>query len=65
MIVLLLLTGEEEGRVRRYAYPALSASCGTVDLLAHSAHVTNVAFPLGGDLVTVGGREASLIQWEL
>ncbi len=51
--------------MKLYSYPALAASCGTVDLVAHGENVTGVAFPVGGDLVTVGGREASLIQWDL
>jgi hypothetical protein len=60
-----LVPGDELGRVKLYSYPALAASCGTVDLVAHGENVTGVAFPVGGDLITVGGREASLIQWDL
>ncbi len=59
------MIGEEQGRVRVGGYPALAAGWGTVDLLAHGSHLTGVAFPPGGHLLTVGGREPSIIQWDL
>jgi hypothetical protein len=59
------MIGEEKGRVRLAGFPVLAEGSGTVDLLAHGSHLTNVAFLPGGHLVTVGGREPSIIQWDL
>ena len=51
-------------QVKVYKYPVDQPAQGSLDLIGHSAHVTNVAFPVNRGLVSTGGREASIIQWQ-
>ena len=61
----LLAVGDDMGKVKLYKYPVTQYKSGYIDLIGHSAHVTNVVFPLNGGLVSTGGRETSIIQWDL
>ncbi len=61
----VIVAGDDYGRVRAYKYPAVQPRAGSVELLGHSAHVMDVAFLGGGSrMVSAGGREASIIQWD-
>lgn len=44
----VLVAGDDFGRVRAYRYPATQPLAGSVEMLGHSAHVTDVAFLAGG-----------------
>ncbi len=62
----LIAVGDDFGRIRVLRYPATSPWSGALQLLGHSAHVTDVAFiSEGSGLVSAGGREASIMQWEV
>ena len=61
----ILAVGDDMGKVKLYKYPAVQYKAGYIDLIGHSAHVTNVVFPLNRGLVSTGGRENSIIQWDL
>ncbi|XP_023324259.1 echinoderm microtubule-associated protein-like 1 [Eurytemora carolleeae] len=61
----ILAVGDDMGKVKLYKYPAVQYKTGYIDLIGHSAHVTNVVFPLNRGLVSTGGRENSIIQWDL
>jgi microtubule-associated protein-like 1/2 len=59
----LVAVGDDFGRVRLYKYPAIQSETDSVELLGHSDHVKNVAFS-DGQIISAGGREASLLQWK-
>ena len=60
----LVAVGDDFGRVNLYAYPAVNPKADSKEFFGHSAHVTGITFINGNKrLVSAGGREASLIQW--
>ncbi|GFR21547.1 echinoderm microtubule-associated protein-like 1 [Trichonephila clavata] len=62
----LVATGDDFGKVNIYSYPACHPksphhSCG-----GHSSHLTNVDFtPNDICLISLGGRDYSIMQWAL
>ena len=59
----ILATGDDFGRVRIYQFPTNQANADSKELHGHSDHVKNVAFTENGQIVSSGGHERSLLQW--
>jgi len=62
----LLAVGEAGGKVKLFTAPASQPAAHSLELVAHGSQATAVRFledPV--QLVSVGGRETSIIQWNL
>lgn len=61
-----LASADDTGKVRLYRNPASHINTHSKDLVGHSSHVTAVEFfDDESKLVSVGGRETSIMQWAL
>ena len=62
----LIAVGDEAGAVRLYTYPSYEPEASCKVYRGHSAHVTRVQFmPDGKSLLTVGGRDRCVFQWQV
>lgn len=62
----LVATGDDFGKVNIYSYPACQPKSPHHSYGGHSSHVTNVDFiPDDTRLVSLGGRDCSIMQWAL
>eukprot|EP00090_Calanus_glacialis_P000940 TRINITY_DN10679_c0_g1_i1.p1 TRINITY_DN10679_c0_g1~~TRINITY_DN10679_c0_g1_i1.p1 ORF type:complete len:1682 (+),score=397.37 TRINITY_DN10679_c0_g1_i1:312-5048(+) len=62
----LIASADDTGKVRLYTNPASHINTQSKDLVGHSSHVTGVEFfDDDSKLVSVGGRETSIMQWSL
>lgn len=62
----LLATGDDFGKVKLFSYPASVPKCLSHIHGGHSSHVTAVDFlPDDTRLVSLGGRDCSILQWAL
>jgi len=62
----LLATGDDFGNVNLYRYPCVSDKAEPRIVQGHSAHVMNVRFLCDDTrLISVGGRDASTLQWKV
>ena len=59
-----LFVGDDFGRVRIYKYPVIQGEAESVELLGHADHVKHVQPMVDGQIVSSGGREVSLLQWQ-
>ena len=59
-----LWVGDDFGRVRIYKYPVIQGEAESVELLGHADHVMHVQPMVDGQIVSSGGREVSLLQWQ-
>ena len=62
----LIASADDTGKVRLYTNPASHINTQSKDLVGHSSHVTAVEFfDDDSKLVSVGGRETSIMQWSM
>ncbi|XP_066583387.1 echinoderm microtubule-associated protein-like 2 isoform X3 [Prorops nasuta] len=62
----LLATGDDFGKVKLFSYPACQPKSLFHAYGGHSSHVTNVCFLRDvSRLVSTGGSDTSVIQWEI
>ncbi|GFT82787.1 echinoderm microtubule-associated protein-like 1 [Nephila pilipes] len=62
----LVATGDDFGKVNIYSYPACQPKSPHHSYGGHSSHVTNVDFtPDDTRLISLGGRDCSIMQWAL
>lgn len=62
----LVATGDDFGEVKLFRFPSVKLKSENHVGVGHSSHVTNVRF-LSNDagLITVGGKDCSVMQWKL
>ncbi|XP_071039317.1 echinoderm microtubule-associated protein-like 2 isoform X7 [Parasteatoda tepidariorum] len=62
----LIATGDDFGKVNIYSFPACQPKSPHHSYGGHSSHVTNVDFtPDDTRLISLGGRDCSIMQWAL
>ena len=62
----LLAACDENGKIRLFTFPAIHQKQDSKTILGHSAHVTAVEFfDDQNKLVSVGGREPSILLWQI
>ncbi|KAG5448106.1 Echinoderm microtubule-associated protein-like 1 [Clonorchis sinensis] len=62
----LLATADDFGKVKLFQYPAIRPKAEFHAYNGHSSHVTNVAFLYDGSrLISTGGKDTAVLQWEV
>jgi len=62
----LIATVDECGLLKLFNFPCPSIHSSYVKFIAHSQHVTNVAFSKNSDcIITIGGKDKTIMQWKI
>ena len=62
----LIATADDFGKVKLFRYPCIVPYADHKPYSGHSSHVTNVTFSCDDSwLVTTGGEDAAIFQWEV
>ena len=62
----LLVAGADSGQLRLFSHPASQPQCGHHQYGGHSSAVSSLAFLADQSrLVSVGGKDAAILQWQI